>query len=216
MSDENAVTPTETQLQTYLERPLTPAEQQQLNVAIQQNPALADSAALLGLLRELRLDKRMAKAEDAAWQSFSQLARNHQHPQTMQNVPPAASWLAWLASLWGKLQPAVLALASVVIMLQAGGLVWLSSKQTATDVETMRGGAAQTCPAVVVRFTPNTPMADVSQILTQAQASIVSGPDAAGFYRLVGPATFPQDAAELLHSVATDTRTAPDCTAAQP
>lgn len=216
MSDENPVTPAEALLQTYLERPLTPAERQQLNVAIQQNPALADSAALLGLLRELRLNQRMAKAEDAAWQSFSQLAKKHQHRQTTQKVPPATSWLAWLAPLWSSLQPALPALASVVIVLQAGGLVWLSSRQSATDVETMRGGAAQTCPAVVVRFKPSTPLADISQVLTQAQSSIVSGPDAAGFYRLVGPATFPQDAAELLRSVATDTRTAPDCTAAQP
>lgn len=216
MSAESPVTPAEALLQTYLERPLTPAERQQLDVAVQQNPALADNAALLGLLRELRLSGRIAKAEDAAWQSFSQLAKKHQHSQTAQKVPPAASWLDWLAPLWGRLQPAAPALASVVIVLQAGGLVWLSSEQTATDMETMRGGAPHTCPAVVVRFKPSTSMADVSQRLTQVQASIVSGPDAAGFYRLIGPANFAQDAAELLQGVATDTRTVPDCTAAQP
>lgn len=215
MSTESPVTPAEALLQAYVERPLNRAEQEELLTAAQQNPALADDAALFGLLRELRLERRIAKHEDAAWTAFSQLAVQRQSKtHAVQHKLAPWRWLGWPATVWGQLQSVMPAMAVVVIVVQMGGLVWLSSSHKVINHDAARGGTVQACPAVMARFKLGAEMTDVSRVLTQSQASIVSGPDATGMYRLQGPATFTQDARNLMQGVASETKPAPDCEAA--
>jgi len=210
MKDDTPVTAAEALLQTYLERPLSPAELGELRAATEQDPELVSDAALIGLLRELRLERRIAKNEDSAWQAFSKLA--NQAGRTGQvSTPGKARWKHWIAQLRSPLQPAMPALAALVIFVQAGGLIWLSFSHTEDDGASMRGGSTQTCPAVLARFRLDTTLADVSQVLIQTQANIVSGPDAAGYYRIGGSAAFVREAKVLLHTVASEILPAPDC-----
>lgn len=212
MSDEPPVTSYEALLQAHLERRLSSTEQQQLLTAIQQKPILSEDAALLGLLRELRLERRIAKHEDAAWSDFSQLAAQRKgNASVIQTTGNRGRWHDWLATLWSQLQPSTPALAAVVIVVQTVGLVWLSSSRDFTEPEAMRGNDVQTCPAVLVRFKLGIEMTDISRVLIQSQAHIVAGPDAAGLYRLQGGAAFIQDASTALQSVASEAKLAPEC-----
>ena len=211
MSDQTPVTPEEALLQAYLERSLTHTERRQLVNATMQNPALLGDAGLFGLLRELRLEHRIAKHEDASWMAFRQQAT--QYRASAHVTDTHGRWQRIRARLWGQLQPAIPALAAVVIVVQTGGLIWLSSTRSIGDFDATRGSSVQNCPAVLARFRASVSMADVSQLLTQTQATIVAGPDASGFYRLQGPAVFTQDAAALMQDLVSEVRPAPDCKA---
>lgn len=212
MNDPTHFTPEEALLQAYLDRPLSHKELQQVLTAVQQNSALSDDAALLGLLRELRLERRIAKHETASWKAFSQQVAQHHNTTLVANAP--RRWQDMLVRLWGSLQPAMPALAVLVIAVQTGGLMWLSSSSNMGEIDAARGGSVQACPAVIARFKASASMADVSQLLIQTQATIVAGPDASGFYRLQGPAEFTQDAAALLKGLVNEIQQAPDCKAA--
>lgn len=212
MNDPTSFSSDEALLQAYLDRPLSHKERQQVLAAVQQNSALSDDAALLGLLRELRLERRIAKHETASWSAFSQQAAQFHNTNRVANAP--RRWQDMLARLWGSLQPAMPALAGLIITVQTGGLMWLASGSNMGEPDATRGGSVQACPAVIARFKASASMADVSQLLTQTQATIVAGPDAAGFYRLQGPAEFTQDAAALLKSLVNEIQPAPDCKAA--
>lgn len=211
MNEDVPLTAAETLLQTYLERPLSRTEQQQLAEAALQNSDLVSDAALIGLLRELRLERRISTHEDPAWQAFSKLT-NRVDVSIQASAVGQSRWRNWVAQLWLALRPALPAMAMAVVLVQAVGLVLLSSRQLADDGPAMRGGPSQTCPAVQVRFKSDAAMADVSRALTQAQASIVNGPDRAGYYRLMGPINFVQDAGALLQNIAGDIQAVPDCT----
>ncbi len=103
---------------------------------------------------------------------------------------PAASLPSWRAALRAWFTQWPTALASVVIVLQSGLLLWQA--QTPNDVPTWRStsvgtlGSAPTA-LLVVRFAPQAPLADVTTLLHTLQADAVAGPDETSRWTLAVP-----------------------------
>ena len=203
--------PAQTLLLASLERALTADEMRQLRSAAEEDPALADDCATFGLLRALRLENRIARHEARAWDAFQRLAQRYA-ANAAQPTPAAGRWRQWLAQCMPsprRAMPAFAALASLLILVQAGGLVWLA--QRPVDGTAMRGVGAVVCPAVLIRLRPQATMGELTRVLSQAQARVVDGPDGAGNYRLAGPPSFVQDAGTLLGDLAQKVTPALDC-----
>lgn len=198
-ADENApLTPEALLLLASLERPLTAAEAQQLKAAAQASAEFASDVTLARLLSELRTEARLTRHAARAWQDFRRLA----------DAQPARRGQAWFA----RLRLALPAFATLLILVQAGGLAWLASRP-APQPE-MRGNAASAaCPALLVHFKPETGLAEVTRVLLQSGARISDGPDAAGRFRISGPATFMHDAPALLGPLSDALEPARDCAA---
>ena len=106
----------------------------------------------------------------------------------------------------------LVAFAMVIVVLQAGALVWLTQRPVQEDA--MRGGGTDdkaNCPAVLLRLALQTTAGDLTRVLIESQARVVDGPDGAGSYRIVGPQGFVQDAAAVLGPLAQEVGPAPGC-----
>ena len=142
-------------LQASLERPLTASELGQLRAAAEADPAVADDCATFGLLAALRLEQRMARHEAPAWEAFQALARRHAAMPVAAGPAAADGSWAWLRQCIASLRPAMpglVAFAMVIVVLQAGALVWLTQRPVQEDA--MRGGGTDdkaNCPAVLLR-----------------------------------------------------------------
>jgi hypothetical protein len=108
------------------------------------------------------------------------------------HAPVRAPQPAWHDSLrrWFTRWPT--ALASLVIVLQAGLLAWQNhAPQEAAvawrgaEIDALRAGTT----AVVVQFAPQASLQEVSALLHSLQAEAVAGPDARGQWTLALPAT---------------------------
>lgn len=202
-------------LQASLERPLTASELGQLRAAAEGDPAVADDCATFGLLAALRLEQRMARHEAPAWEAFQALARRHAAMPVAAGPAAAGGSWAWLRQCIASLRPAMpglVAFAMVIVVLQAGALVWLTQRPVQEDA--MRGGGTDdkaNCPAVLLRLAPQTTAGELTRVLIQSQARVVDGPDGAGSYRIVGPQGFVQDAAAVLGPLAQEVGPAPGC-----
>ena len=202
-------------LQASLERPLTASELGQLRAAAEADPAVADDCATFGLLAALRLEQRMARHEAPAWEAFQALARRHAAMPVAAGPAAAVGSWAWLRQCIASLRPAMpglVAFAMVIVVLQAGALVWLTQRPVQEDA--MRGGGTDdkaNCPAVLLRLAPQTTAGELTRVLIQSQARVVDGPDGAGAYRIVGPQGFVQDAAAVLGPLAQEVGPAPGC-----
>lgn len=202
-------------LQASLERPLTASELGQLRAAAEADPAVADDCATFGLLAALRLEQRMARHEAPAWEAFQALARHHAAMPVAAGPAAADGSWAWLRQCIASLRPAMpglVAFAMVIVVLQAGALVWLTQRPVQEDA--MRGGGTDdkaNCPAVLLRLAPQTTAGELTRVLIQSQARVVDGPDGAGSYRIVGPQGFVQDAAAVLGPLAQEVGPAPGC-----
>lgn len=185
-----------------LERPLAPEEARRLREAIARDPSLAQDQALLAQLQALRLETRIARHEEAAWQAFvSQL-------EAVPRPRPALRQARWRALL-EAFRPALPALAAALILTQTGALFWLTQHQE--EPGGSRGGAVASCPALLIRPAPGARLDDLGRVLLQAGGRISDGPDAAGRYRLQGPPAFHDTAAGLLAGLADEVVPAPDC-----
>ena len=202
-------------LQASLERPLTASELGQLRAAAEADPAVADDCATFGLLAALRLEQRMARHEAPAWEAFQALARRHAAMPVAAAPAAADGSCAWLRQCIASLHqamPGLAAFAMVIVLLQAGALVWLAQLPAPEDA--MRGGGTDVkanCPAVLVRMAPHATAGELTRVLIQAQARVVDGPDNAGAYRVTGPHGFLEDAGELLGGLAQEVQPAPGC-----
>ena len=202
-------------LQASLERPLTASELGQLRAAAEADPAVADDCATFGLLAALRLEQRMARHEAPAWEAFQALARRHAAMPVAAGPAAADGSWAWLRQCIASLRSAMsglVAFAMVIVVLQAGALVWLTQRPVQEDA--MRGGGTDdkaNCPAVLLRLAPQTTAGELTRVLIQSQARVVDGPDGAGSYRIVGPQGFVQDAAAVLGPLAQEVGPAPGC-----
>lgn len=202
-------------LQASLERPLTASELGQLRAAAEADPAVADDCATFGLLAALRLEQRMARHEAPAWEAFQALARRHAAMPVAAGPAAADGSWAWLRQCIASLRlamPGLVAFAMVIVVLQAGALVWLTQRPVQEDA--MRGGGTDdkaNCPAVLLRLAPQTTAGELTRVLIQSQARVVDGPDGAGSYRIVGPQGFVQDAAAVLGPLAQEVGPAPGC-----
>ena len=202
-------------LQASLERPLTASELGQLRAAAEGDPAVADDCATFGLLAALRLEQRMARHEAPAWEAFQALARRHAAMPVAAGPAAADGSWAWLRQCIASLRPAMpglVAFAMVIVVFQAGALVWLTQRPVQEDA--MRGGGTDdkaNCPAVLLRLAPQTTAGELTRVLIQSQARVVDGPDGAGSYRIVGPQGFVQDAAAVLGPLAQEVGPAPGC-----
>ena len=202
-------------LQASLERPLTASELGQLRAAAEADPAVADDCATFGLLAALRLEQRMARHEAPAWEAFQALARRHAAMPVAAAPAAADGSCAWLRQCIASLRPAMpglVAFAMVIVVLQAGALVWLTQRPVQEDA--MRGGGTDdkaNCPAVLVRLAPQTTAGELTRVLIQSQARVVDGPDGAGAFRIVGPQGFVQEAAAVLGPLAQEVGPAPGC-----
>ena len=171
-------------LQASLERPLTASELGQLRAAAEADPAVADDCATFGLLAALRLEQRMARHEAPAWEAFQALARRHAAMPVAAGPAAAGGSWAWLRQCIASLRPAMpglVAFAMVIVVLQAGALVWLTQRPVQEDA--MRGGGTDdkaNCPAVLLRLAPQTTAGELTRVLIQSQARVVDGPDGAG------------------------------------
>ena len=204
-------------LQASLERPLTASELGQLRAAAEADPAVADDCATFGLLAALRLEQRMAWHEAPAWEAFQKLARRHAAVRGVPRpLPPAARrlrprLLQWIAALRPAI-PGLAAFAMVIVVFQAGALLWLAQRPVQEDA--MRGGGTDrkgNCPAVLVHLAPQATAGELTRVLTQVQARVVDGPDGAGAYRVVGSHGFAEDAGALLGGLAQEVQPAPNC-----
>lgn len=202
-------------LQASLERPLTASEQRQLRAAAEADPDLADDCATFGLLAALRLEQRMARNEAPAWEAFRALVQRHAAmPVAAERAAADGSW-AWLRRCIASLRPAIPGLttfAMVIVVLQAGALVWLTQRPVQEDA--MRGGGTDdkaNCPALLVRLAPQTTAGELTRVLIQSQARVVDGPDGAGAFRIVGPQGFVQEAAAVLGPLALEVGPASGC-----
>ena len=202
-------------LQASLERPLTASELGQLRAAAEADPAVADDCATFGLLAALRLEQRMARHEAPAWEAFQELARRYAAIPEAAQPAAAGRWRQRLVQGIASLRPAMpglAAFATVIAVLQAGALVWLTQRPVQEDA--MRGGGTDdkaNCPAVLLRLAPQTTAGELTRVLIQSQARVVDGPDGAGSYRIVGPQGFVQDAAAVLGPLAQEVGPAPGC-----
>lgn len=215
MSENIPVSKEEALLLAQLERTLTEAELQSLRQALSEDPSLAGEARLITLLENLRLEQRIAQNEDAAWLKFRDLA--HQHKRSSSVVSGQAQsrsrWFSWLGQWFSPMRAAMPVLAAFVIIAQSGGLVWLYNKpvsQIEPQTDTRGGGTAQ-CPAILVRLKPSATTGDLTRILTQGQMQVVAGPDASGYYRIVGQTNIQEEGSILLRDLATDIKVAGDC-----
>ena len=144
----------------------------------------ADDAALRATLRNALQDELAQMPPDAG------LAELHMRLQADTAHAPAASLPSWRAALRAWFTQWPTALASVVIVLQSGLLLWQA--QTPNDVPTWRStsvgtlGSAPTA-LLVVRFAPQAPLADVSMLLHTLQADAVAGPDETSRWTLAVP-----------------------------
>lgn len=189
--------PGEALLLASLDRPLTADERARLAEALAASPELAQEHSIVRLLGELRCEARIARHEAQAWQQFRTLAEARSGR--------AAGLQRWFAAL----RPALPALAMLLIVVQAGSIAWLTQRPEAAPA--MRGGTAAACPALEVRLKADTRIGELSRLLLQADAQIAAGPDAAGRFRLTGPAAFLRDAPALLGPLAESVQPAADC-----
>ena len=202
-------------LQASLERALTASELQQLRAAAQAYPRVADDCAVFGLLAALKLEQRMVRHEAPAWEAFQELARRYAAIPGGGQPAAVGGWRSWMMRCIALLRPAMPGLAAfsmVIVVLQAGALVWVAQRQAQENAT--RGGGTDGkayCPAVLVRLAPQATAGELTRVLAQAQARVVNGPDGAGAYRVVGPHGFVQDAGALLGSMAQEVRPAPGC-----
>ena len=202
-------------LQASLERPLTASELGQLRAAAEADPAVADDCATFGLLAALRLEQRMARHEAPAWEAFQALARHHAAMPVAAGPAAADGSWAWLRQCIASLRPAMpglVAFAMVIVVLQAGALVWLTQRPVQEDA--MRGGGTDdkaNCPAVLLRLAPQTTAGELTRVLIQSQARVVDGPDGASAFRIVGPQGFVLEAAAVLGPLAQEVVPAPGC-----
>ncbi len=218
MSENIPVSKDEALLLAQLERSLTDAELQSLRQALSEDPSLAGDARLIALLENLRLEQRIAQNEDTAWLKFRELARQSQEvsPAACEQSQPVSRWFSWLGQWSSSMRAAIPVLAALVIVAQSGGLVWLYNKpvsQIEPQTDT-RGGITTQCPAILVRLKSSATMEDLTRILTQGQMQVVAGPDATGYYRIVGQSNLHEDSAILLKDIATEIKPANDCSLA--
>ena len=218
MSENIPVSKEEALLLAQLERSLTDAELQSLRLAIADDPSLTGDARLIGLLENLRLEQRIAQNEDAAWLKFRELARQSQEasPAASEQSQSVSRWFSWLGQWSSSMRAAIPVLAAFVIIAQSGGLVWLYNKpvsQIVPQTDT-RGGITTQCPAILVRLKSSATIEDLTRILTQGQMQVVAGPDATGYYRIVGQTSLPDDGVILLKDLATEIKPANDCSLA--
>ena len=202
-------------LQASLERPLTASELGQLRAAAEADPAVADDCATFGLLAALRLEQRMARHEAPAWEAFQELARRYAAIPEAAQPAAAGRWRQRLVQGIASLRPAMpglAAFATVIAVLQAGALVWLTQRPVQEDA--MRGGGTDdkaNCPAVLLRLAPQTTAGELTRVLIQSQARVVDGPDGGGAGRSGGREGCVQDAAAVLGPLAQEVGPAPGC-----
>lgn len=202
-------------LLAQLERSLTEAELQSLRQALSADASLAGDARLIALLENLRLEQRIAQNEDTAWLKFRELAHQHKNPSFVVagQVRSGSRWFSWFGQWSSSMRAAIPVLAAFVIIAQSGGMVWLYNKpvsQILPQTDTRGSGTSQ-CPAILVRLKSSATMEDLTRIMTQGQMQVVAGPDASGYYRVVGQTNLQEEGAILFRDLATDIKAADDC-----
>lgn len=110
---------------------------------------------------------------------------------------PAAAPAGWRAALRGWFTRWPTALASLVIVVQAGLLGWQAHRTPddglawrGTDIGGLGGvpDAASTA-TLAVRFAPQAPLSEITALLQGLQAQAIAGPDADGHWTLAVPLT---------------------------
>jgi hypothetical protein len=148
------------------------------------NPGNDSDAALQATLRAA-LHAELAQADPAAG-----LAQLHARLQADAAHAPVATSAGWRAALRGWFTQWPTALASLVIVLQAGLLAWQAPPPhddvawRGTGVEAL--GSAPTA-LLAVHFAPQAPLQAVTTLLHSLRAEAVAGPDADGLWTLAVP-----------------------------
>lgn len=215
MSENIPVSPEEALLLAQLERTLTETEVQSLRQALSEDSALAGDARLIALLENLRLEQRIAQNEDTAWLNFKALAPQNTHlsPAATKQARSASRWFQWLGTWSSPMRTAFPVLAALVILVQSGGLIFLYNKPASQGLpqSEMRGSNTLHCPAILVRLKSSATMDDLTRMMTQGQMQVIAGPDASGYYRIVGQTNLREEGAILFRDLATDIKSAGDC-----
>lgn len=122
------------------------------------------------------------------------LAQLHARLQADTAHTPVTRPAPWLDALRGWFFQWPTALASLIIVLQAGLLAWQAQPRPADDQAGWRSmGMAGAYPPpmsiLAVRFAPQTNVQTMGVLLVQLQAAVVAGPDADGIWYLSVPTT---------------------------
>lgn len=157
------------------------------------NKEAADDAALHAALRGALQEELASMApNDGLADLHARLRADAAQAAHAAPVARLATAADWRSAVYGWFTRWPTALASLVIVLQAGLLVWQAA--TPPQPVTWRGtdpaalGSAATA-LVVVRFAPQATVADVASLLQQVQAEAVAGPDAEGRWTVAVPST---------------------------
>lgn len=149
-------------LPAYVNGTATPEERAAVERALADDPALADEKRFLEALQE-RLGARAARSPgELGWQRLR---------RDLRNEAPTAKRGPW--------RQALAAAAAVVILVQ-GGLLW----QAVGERPEYRPLGSAARADLQVRFAPQATAAEIEAVLAEENLEIVSGPGAAGVYRL--------------------------------
>lgn len=152
-------------LPAYVNGSLDAATASAVATAVAEDPALADEVRFLAALRDHLQAADTGTAPGAmGWQRLRRSL--DRQPQTM----------AW-SRLW---RPAAAVAAALVIAIQAG-LLWQAQAPTEPAYVPL---AAATAGQIQIRFAPTATAAEIRNLLAAVGLDIVSGPGAAGVYRL--------------------------------
>jgi anti-sigma factor RsiW len=94
------------------------------------------------------------------------------------------AWLGWLSA--PSRAPVWAAAAAVVIVLQAGAIGYMLSRDTSPGFETAAGGPqAVSGPHVLAVFSGDAKLGEINELLARFQTKIKDGPSVGGVYRIV-------------------------------
>lgn len=195
MNDYDAASPepgSDDLLLAYMRGELTDSQHAQLVERLNSDPALEDELATLEAIAQFAQDERSAKSADASLARFTTALRTMSAPSLMQVPvsarPGHASWLGrlreWMDTHSSVLQPALIAL----VVVQAGVIAhYADTSGGVSDTTSTLRGPSMSCNDVWVTFKDGVTEQALRNWLTLYGATIASGPDNAGRYRIAFP-----------------------------
>ena len=169
---------TDHKLDEYINGTLDADERARLEQALEKDDELAAEAAFTAALRQGLKDQPADPPGDMGLARLQRSIRQHEAGQS----PAAGAPQRW----W---KPVAIA-ASVLFLMQSAVLVHYQSESPDTDIQMLSGPAVETGPVLQVIFTPDTPLAEMQDLLQAVEGDIVRGPGALGLYEV----RLPEDA----------------------
>jgi anti-sigma factor RsiW len=177
---------------------LSTAERAKVDAALGQRPELRASLAVIQEDRDetVALNEALGAPGPDVWaRVFAGVQATPRQPKFTERLA------AWFGQGEGRLGPLALAgaAAALVILLQAGAIVALLPSSHKAEFGAATSAVVSQGADVLVAFSPQATIADVSAFLRDNGATIVSGPKPGGLYELrVGDKPLPKPELDAL------------------